>query len=151
MIRPDHGSLPYFEGEALIVTVTAAASFDGFLYVDLFDAQGNVIHLFPTAARNENRVLAGEELTIGTTRERARPGERYYEVEAPFGRNMMVAVSSVRPLFNTVRPEVEPATSYLADLQQRLRDSQAAMSGSEVMTSYEVIVTSARDAKEGIR
>ena len=103
----------YREGETLVVQVTASG-FDGFLYVDYFDNQGNVIHMLPSPARPENTASAGEQVTIGDG------GGRTYRIRPPLGTSMILAVMSPQKLFPFNRTEVEHARDYLTDLRRSL-------------------------------
>ena len=103
----------YREGETLVVDVTVPR-FDGFLYVDYFDNQGNVIHMLPSPVRPENTVSAGEQVTIGD-------GDgRTYRIRPPLGTSMILAVMSPQKLFPLNRTEVEHARDYLTDLRRSL-------------------------------
>jgi hypothetical protein len=45
---------------------------------------------------------------------------RHYQLGAPYGRAVVLALASAAPLFSDLRPEVEPAATYLAALEQAL-------------------------------
>ncbi len=108
----------YRQGEALRIAVTAPAGPDGHLYIDYVDAQENsVIHLLPNEkTRPENRVAAGVQVVIGD-----RSGERY-QVRPPFGTNMILVVSTRRPLFDGPPPPLQEARdAYLARLAGALQ------------------------------
>jgi osmotically-inducible protein OsmY/predicted Ser/Thr protein kinase len=100
----------YAQGERLVLEITAP-DFDGFLYVDYFDSNQNVVHMLPSPARSDNRVGAGDAVTIGQ-------GEGpTYRIPAASGANMILVVAAPRKLFATPRPELEDARQYLPDLQ----------------------------------
>jgi class 3 adenylate cyclase len=106
----------YRQGETLRIAVTAPAGADGHLYIDYVDAQENsVIHLLPNDKRTDNRVAAGQQAVIGD-----RPGERY-QVRPPFGTNMILVVSTRRPLFAGPPPLQEARDAYLARLAAALQ------------------------------
>ena len=62
-----------------------------------------------------------------------------FQISAPFGREMIVAVASTKPLFDQPRPGYEPAADYIEAIRQRLGALQA--SGGTVATSHLFITT----------
>ncbi len=62
-----------------------------------------------------------------------------FQISPPFGREMIVAVASSKPLFEQPRPGYEPAADYIAAIRQRLGALQA--SGATVATSHLFITT----------
>ena len=102
------------EGERLIVEVTAP-DYDAFLYVELFDNQGNVIHMLPSPSHPDNEIPAGETVTLGEE-----PG-RVYPMRGEVGTYMILAAAAPSRLFPLDRGEVEDARGYLSDLQSSLR------------------------------
>jgi hypothetical protein len=62
-----------------------------------------------------------------------------FQISAPFGREMIVAVTSTKPLFDQPRPGFEPAADYIAALRQRLGVLQA--DGGGVATGHLFITT----------
>lgn len=107
----------YREGELLMVYVQASKAFDGYLYVDYFDSVGNTVHMFPNPLKPDNAVGAGARITLGVDNANEHPDERHYEIVPPHGRNMIVAISSLTPLFDGVREEAETMAEYLKTLR----------------------------------
>ena len=64
-----------------------------------------------------------------------------FQISAPFGREMIVAVASAKPLFDQPRPGYEPAADYIAALKQRLGVLQASGPAGSVATSHLFITT----------
>ncbi len=64
-----------------------------------------------------------------------------FQISAPFGREMIVAVASTKPLFDEPRPAYEPAADYIKTLQQRLGLLQASGPAGSVATSHLFITT----------
>jgi osmotically-inducible protein OsmY len=110
----------YRAGDPLVFEVTAGRAFGGHLYVDLIDADGNVLHLLPTPERTDNAVRPGETVTLG------RPPHRTYEARPPFGQAMVLAVVTQEPLFETLRPMVEQASQYMDTLGRALQAQETA-------------------------
>jgi hypothetical protein len=144
-IELEGGAQVYHENDPLIVRATAAHSFDGFLYVDYFDGEGNVVHLLPTPARPDNWIAAGQQTVLGMRREEAGPGDRYYEIMPLFGLNMLVAMSSPRLLFDRLREEVEPGETYLTELQARLATLPASEEAARPVAAHCFITTAPRE------
>jgi len=111
----------YYDGESLTIKVTPKQA--GYLYVDLVDGQKReVMHLLPNSMRTDNRVKAGDVVTIGTTEQE----RRAYAVGPPYGLKLVIALRTSAPLFNGARKSREPVDAYLDVLQQRLRALMAA-------------------------
>jgi hypothetical protein len=122
-IEPGGDNGVYHEGDHLLIGVTAPA-FDGYLYVDYFDAaEKYVVHLLPNDIRPDNRVRAGQHVVIGTL-----PSEvEKYKVSPPFGSNLLIAIVSPEPLFAQPRPHVEQQSDdYLTALRGSLERARQA-------------------------
>jgi type IV/VI secretion system ImpK/VasF family protein len=126
----------YRPGENLVVEVTAATGFDGYLYVDYVDAGGEVLHLLPEPLRPDNIVHAGETVTVGSEAILPRPNERQWAVARPLGRKMIVAIAAPIPLFEDFRPVEESVAGYLPDLAERLAALEAVLDGEGVSAAY---------------
>jgi serine/threonine protein kinase len=124
-LRFNQESLLYRQGgEPLVVTVANGEEGGLYLYVDYFDTSGTVVHMLPTSLRPNNRAVAGQSITLGATAKTAKPGERIYDIDPPYGPNLVTVLASSKPLFAEVRPEQEPAAAYLKELDRR-RDAVA--------------------------
>jgi hypothetical protein len=67
--------------------------------------------------------------------------ETGFQISEPFGREMIVAVTSRRPLFDQPRPAYEPASDYVAALQQRLAELRASDPDTPPAASHLFITT----------
>jgi type VI secretion system FHA domain protein len=144
-IEPSHADRIYHEGEALIVSATANAKGESYLYVDFFDTDGRVVHMLPTTLRPNNRLGANERIALGAPPDKAGRNDRVYIISPPFGTGLVIAVSSLRPLFTEARPEQEDARSYLAALAGALvRDPVGAGSAARITSSQQSITLVAR-------
>lgn len=113
----------YTQGDAMILDL-AAPDYDAFIYVDFFDANGDVIHLVPNdtvplilhPAQSAMRIGAGEggtpylNITIGP----------------PYGQEIAAAFAASAPLYDGVRPLSEPAEPYLAWMAGQVAAARAA-------------------------
>ena len=120
---------------------TATNRFDGYLYVDYIDNGGDVVHLFPTPRRPDNRVRAGEQVTLGVPKSRAEPGERFYVIGPPFGPNMILVTSSPVPLFDRQRAEAEKAADYVPALDAAMAAARGRGDGPAPVADYLFIDT----------
>ena len=93
--------------------------YPSYLQVDYFTLEGYVIHLFPNGLEKDNRLAGSGHRTLGDQR----TGGRFWTIGPPFGRELIVAVATSKPLFPVARPEAEQASTYLADLKRALAAS----------------------------
>lgn len=115
----------YTSGNPLVMTLQGA-DYDAYVYVDYFDADGNVLHLLPNQFTPLTLTQADSALQIGADRPLAagEPG-LYIEIGPPFGQEIAVAFASSTPLYDGVRPLVESAEPYLEWLRDRIRNARA--------------------------
>jgi len=137
MNKPNH---TYKEGELLVTTATASKAFDGYLYIDYLDSAGDIVHMFPSPLRSDNRVTAGQQVVAGTE-DLNDSQQRAYQVFPPHGQNMIIAISSREPLYDGERMEVEPLADYLASLRDGLNKINSAGQADEVVSIYSFITT----------
>jgi serine/threonine-protein kinase len=103
-------------GDLLTVNLTLPG-FPAYLRVSYFTHDGEVVHLHPTPTDPARTFGPGVRIALGDP---ASGGPRW-EVGPPYGTEMIVALASERPLFDTARPEAEPSDDYLAALAAALR------------------------------
>lgn len=106
----------FSQGERMVIDLEAA-DYPAFIYVDYFDASGNVLHLIPNEVLPLRLFQAGEAFAIG-----AAGSGLDLIVEPPFGQDIAIALASDRPLYDGLRPISEPADEYLAFLRQRIAE-----------------------------
>ncbi len=126
------GNMPLLKGQFLRFDVTLP-SWPSHLYVAYFMASGEVAHLVPSATHPADAIVRLGEPRAGF------PG---WEVDEPFGTDLLVAVASERPLFGANRPLVEPQADYIAALSTAL--AAARQAGQRVAIRPLVIETAAR-------
>ena len=76
---------------------------------------GEIVHLVPSEAH-----AAGARLRLGEPR----PGFTGWEVDEPFGTDLILLIASDRPLFAQPRPQIERLDDYLAALDAVLREGR---------------------------
>ncbi len=99
-------------GDPLVVDLRTP-SFDGYVYVDYFDSEGQVLHLFPNSRDRLNFRPARNHLILGRP-----PFGRCWVLGGSTGEQLVTMIASGTPLLRDPRPEVEDARSYLASLSQ---------------------------------
>ena len=118
------------EGDKLVTEVVGPA-FDGYVYADLYEPDGNVVHLLPNAKEKTNqfrarsRTVLGEDVLFG----------RQWDIVPPFGKHLLVVMASRTPLFDRARPEVEDVFGYL----RTLRDHSAKGADERFVAYYTLV------------
>jgi serine/threonine-protein kinase len=103
------------------------------LYVSYIMKSAEIVHLVPSQPHPPGvRVRLGEP----------RPGFPGWEVDEPYGTDLIIVFASDRPLFPQARPVIEPLDDYLAALGAALRDAR--MQGNRVAARAVVVETVAR-------
>ena len=108
------GTTPLAKGELLRMTVDMP-DYPAQLYVSYFMKSGEVAHLVPSRPEaGRARVALGDPA----------PGFPGWEVDEPFGVDLVIVFASERPIFPQRRPVVEQQADYLAALTSRIRALQ---------------------------
>ena len=125
----------YEDGSPMLMRLQAA-DFDSYIYIDYYDADGNVIHLLPNEYRGENRFAADTPFMIGEERSG-------FTIKAapPFGQDIAVVLASTAPLYDGVRPLVERAVDYLPWLHARVQAFRDADPGFRGEWAYLFVIT----------
>jgi hypothetical protein len=100
-----------------------APDYDAYIYVDYFDAGGNVLHLIPNDSVAITLSPAGGTLRVGTESD-ADAGLRIF-IGPPYGQEIAVAFAASAPLYEGTRPLIEPAAPYLDWLKGRVAQARA--------------------------
>ncbi|MEO1679935.1 MAG: DUF4384 domain-containing protein [Pseudomonadota bacterium] len=104
-----------FAAGARMEIALEAADYPAYIYVDYYDAEGNVLHLMPNDILPLRRHAPAEPFTIG-----AEGSGLELIVEPPFGTDIAVAFATDTPLYDGLRPIIEPAGPYLDFLRARI-------------------------------
>ena len=128
----------YGAGQSLVLDL-AAPDYDAYLYVDYFDAGGNVIHLAPNEQVPLRLRAAKSALKVGAKDQ----GEPFLQITVgpPYGQEIAVAFAASAPLFDGVRPLSEPAGAYLDVLKARIAEARARDPGFKGEWVYFMVVT----------
>ncbi len=119
----------------LITVDQIMPNFSGYLETDYFSNDGSVLHLYPTPTDPGRLQPAGAAKTLGDPVH----GGASWQVSAPYGTDMIIAIASSAPLFGTPRAQGENASDYLPALRQALQN--AVSSGAKVSVSAIPVVT----------
>jgi serine/threonine protein kinase len=92
-----------------------APGFDGYLYVDYFDSEGNVGHLFPNDRDLFNLRPARNVFVLGRP-----PMNRCWIFDGSTGQQLITLVAATKPLFSGRLPESEDARGYIASLSDAI-------------------------------
>ncbi len=107
-----NGNRPLKDGELITVDVKTP-DFPAWLLVDYFEHDGTVVHLHPTPKDPARSYAPDTRESFGDP---TAGGERW-EVGAPYGTDMVVALASSAPLFTRKRKDLEQTDEYLRALQ----------------------------------
>ena len=114
-LQPTNPGAVYKDRQNLILDLRGPG-FPAYLQVDYFTLEGYVVHLWPNGLEKDHKLVAGGQHRLGDPT----GGGRFWTIGQPFGRELIVAIASARPLFPALRPEAEQAAGYLAELHKAL-------------------------------
>ena len=110
-------------GQPLVIDM-GGADYEAYVYLDYFDADGNVIHLSPNERAPLQRVAAKAPVSFGARR--AEDPGLLVQIGPPFGQEIAAAFAASVPLYDGLRPIIEPAAPYLAWMRERVAEARAA-------------------------
>ena len=109
------GQMPLQRNDLLRLDVTMPPR-AGHLYVSYLMKSNEIVHLVPSQPQAAGgRVRLGEPTT----------GFTGWEVDEPYGTDMIIVFSSERPLFTSPRPQLENLDAFLPALAEALRSARA--------------------------
>ena len=98
-------------GDCLMLDVVAP-SFDSYVYIDYFDAEGEVLHLLPNQWDASNIKPLRNHFTLG----RSAQLPACWRLGGQTGEQFISLVATKKPLFADRRPDTESARDYIASL-----------------------------------
>ena len=116
--RKAHARVFRFAGGDLLSLEMTAPDYAAHVYLDYFDAAGNVLHLEPNEFAPLRLARPGEIQTIGARA--MRDNGLKLVVGPPYGQEIAVAFAASAPLYDGLRPISEPAAPYLDWLKGRI-------------------------------
>ncbi|MDK3074826.1 DUF4384 domain-containing protein [Sedimentitalea sp. JM2-8] len=132
--------LTFVKDDRLFFDLTAP-DYDAYVYVDYFDAGGNVLHLVPNEQSSISLVPAETPFRVGA-RDENDTGLQIF-VGPPYGQEIVVAFAASSLLYDETRPLVEPAADYLAWLKDRVARARRSDPGFKGEWVYFLVVTTA--------
>ncbi|MGV8986907.1 MAG: hypothetical protein ACOH2H_11550 [Cypionkella sp.] len=131
----------YVQGQRLVLDL-AAPDYDAYVYVDFFDAGGDVIHLVPNQTVPLKLRPAKSTLHVGAKD----PAEPYLNITIgpPYGQEIAAAFAASAPLYEDTRPLSEPAGPYLDWLKTRVAEARAKDPGFKGEWVYFMVSTKAQ-------
>lgn len=128
------GSTTLHDGDLITINQTMPG-FSGYLQTDYFSNDGTVLHLYPTPTDAAQQYAAGATKTLGDPTH----GGATWQVSAPYGTDLIIAIASSQPLFAALRPQDENASDYLPALRSALQN--VASNGAKISVSALALVT----------
>jgi hypothetical protein len=138
--RSDSGELT--EGDPLVVQITTPP-YESFVNVDYYSLDGGVVHLVPGPRVQANQAPANYAATIGDLGE--------WIIAEPFGTELVVLLTTPRPLFDELREEAEPGADYLLALRERLERMGRESGADKITADFVMINTKSKPLLERIR
>jgi hypothetical protein len=129
-------------GDRLMIDVNAPG-FDGFLYIDYFDGEGEVFHLLPNGRNRLNLKPAHNHFILGCP-----PWGETVTLEAKAGERTITLIAASKALFPDVSLASEHARDYLASLSAALDRAEAGKSAA-TMLSFSVQEAMASNPEAG--
>lgn len=110
------------EGQRLVFSMTAP-DYPSIVYVDYFDAAGMVLHMQPND--QVPAIVSPAKSTLAVGQDAPGVPALQLRVGPPFGQEIAVAFAASIPLYDGVRPTIEPAGPYLTFLKQAVAQARA--------------------------
>lgn len=130
------------EGDVLRIGLETPDA-DSFIHLAYIQADGSVLNLTPAdMALAQHR--PGSRVTLGDGAE----GGAVFRVGAPFGSEMLIAVSSRSPLFADTRPPVETEREFLTALRQAMLYGGGGTPGRNIAATYQLIETAPKGGED---
>ncbi|ESS70665.1 serine/threonine-protein kinase PksC [Methyloglobulus morosus KoM1] len=94
----------------------SAPNYTAYLYVDYFQLNGHVLHMYPTKLEQMIGSEPNTALSIGQAEQAKR-----WQISPPYGTEIVSVIASPAALFKQLRNEDELTETYLADLKAAVR------------------------------
>jgi predicted Ser/Thr protein kinase len=135
--RSEHGELT--EGDPLIVRITTPP-YESYVNLDYYSLDGGVVHMVPGPRVEGNQAPPSYAATIGDLGE--------WIIAKPFGTELVVVLTTPKPLFDQPREEVEKGVDYLVALRDRLDQLGRDSSRDRITADFVMINTRPRTLLE---
>ena len=131
----------FTKGNLLSLDMTAP-DYDAVIYLDYFDAEGNVLHLEPNEYAPLRRATAKTIQAIGA--KTMQDAGIKLVIGPPYGQEIAVAFAASQPLYDGLRPVQEPAAPYLDWLKTQVAQARADNTGFKGEWVYFFVTTAAQ-------
>ena len=102
----------YVEGDVLLIAVLTL-SIPSYLHLAYFQADGSVVNLMQSSPQNLRTLQPSTLVRMGD----GQNGRPTFRIGGPFGPEMLLAITSKSPLFESSRPQVETEREFLTALR----------------------------------
>ena len=111
-VTPTTGHSDRFVKDEKLIVKLIQASHDGYLYVDYYTVEGEVVHILPNSRDTHSGQIipASQQFDVGHLGEQ---GDGWITIEPPFGQELITVVATSKPIYTGLRPDSEPAKDYL--------------------------------------
>ena len=134
-VRTRQANAELTEGDPLIVDIRTPGQ-DSYVYVDYYALDGAVAHLVPNPRAKANQAPPNYSAAVGSFGD--------WVISKPFGTELVVLLTTPVPLFDTIRPAVEPRAEYLRLLDRQLEKIAAKYGNGRIAVDFVQIRTRAR-------
>ena len=131
-IKPGNQTGEFRGGEPLVVDLTTPP-YSSFVNIDYYSMDGHVVHMLPSPRAEANQAPANYSATLGDLNQ--------WIVSEPFGKEMVVILTTPVPLFKEMRKEYETTEDYLAALKDRLAGIDAQSVEQNIAADFVLIKT----------
>ncbi len=123
------------EGDPLIVDIKTPG-YDSYVHVDYYILDGSVAHLVPNQRARAHQAPPNYAAAVGSLGN--------WVISKPFGSELIVLLVTPAPLFKDVRPEVEPQSDYLRQMEKQLKQMTGKYGPDRIAVDFVQITTHAR-------
>jgi predicted Ser/Thr protein kinase len=132
----------FTEGDPLVVRITTPP-YQSYVNLDYYSLDGGVVHMVPGPRVPGNQAPPSYAATIGDLGE--------WIIARPFGTELVVVLTTPKPLFNQPRKEVEKGADYLVALRDRLEQLDRESGRDKITADFVMINTKPRPLLERLR
>jgi len=132
------GNVTLSEGDRVVFDVKAP-NFESHLYVMYLQQDGGLVHLLPNRFDTDRLYEANGRFSIGDD-----PTRPSFTVSPPYGDDLLILVASSKPLFDTLRPQVEDSEVFATEFADLIEAVEAA--GGDIVADLVFLNTSPKSS-----
>ena len=107
--------------------------YQSYVNIDYYVLDGSVVHMVPGPRARANQAPPNYAATIGNLGN--------WVIAKPFGNELIALLVTPVPLFDSLRPEIEPRADYLRAVQARLQQIAAKHGQDKIAADFVQITT----------